>query len=55
MHLFETPKGDRWVCEHCAREHEQLIKEEKWEHIFDRNEQDLMCSFCREPEYVPWD
>ena len=55
MQLFETPKGDRWVCNECALEKDQTIKDEKWEYIFDRNEQDLICSICGEPEFVPED
>ncbi len=55
MDLYETPAGDRWVCQHCALEIEQKIKDEKWEYIFDRHEQDLICSVCGEPEFLPDD
>lgn len=27
MFLFETEKGDKWVCIHCVQEQEELIKE----------------------------
>ena len=55
MHLFESESGDRWVCVHCAREEEEMIRKGGWEHIFDRDEQDLICSICGNPEYIPED
>ena len=55
MHLFESKKGDRWVCQHCAREEAEMIDTEGWEYIFDRYEQDIICSICQKPEYTPED
>lgn len=55
MHLFETKSGDRWVCDYCAREEAKMIEEEGWEFIFDRHEQDLICSMCKKPEFTPDD
>ena len=52
MHLFESKDGDRWVCEYCAREEAEMIKNEGWEHIFDRDEQDLICSMCGNPQFT---
>ena len=48
-------EGDRWVCEYCAREEADMLKSEGWEYIFDRNEQDLICSICHNPEFTPED
>ena len=55
MHLYETTSGDRWVCEYCARDEAEMIKKEGWEYIFDREEQDLICSMCNKPQYTPDD
>jgi len=53
MHLYESKEGDRWVCRHCVLEEADMIKAENWEYIFERNEQDLICSLCGEPEFMP--
>ncbi len=55
MHLYETEKGDRWVCEYCAREEAEMIASKGWEYIFDRQEQDLVCSICGKPQFTPDD
>ncbi|MEE4166893.1 MAG: hypothetical protein V2I35_12895 [Desulfocapsaceae bacterium] len=55
MHLYETEKGDRWVCEYCAREEAEMIASKGWEYIFDRQEQDLICSMCGKPQFTPDD
>jgi len=55
MHLYESKKGDRWVCAYCAQDEEEMIKDEGWEYLFDRDEQDLRCSLCGEPEFIPED
>ena len=51
MHLFETEKGDRWVCIHCGVEEKEMIEEKKWEYIFDREDQTLRCSLCGKGDY----
>lgn len=55
MHLYETSSGDRWVCRYCAQQEAEMITRERWEYIFDRDEQDLICSVCHKPEFVPDD
>ncbi len=51
MHLFETEKGDRWVCIVCGEEQQEMIREKKWEHIFDRDDQTLRCSLCGKGDF----
>ena len=51
MHLYETKIGDRWVCKYCAKDEKEMIEREGWEHIFDRDEQDLICHLCNKPEF----
>lgn len=51
MHLFETEEGDKWVCITCGVEEEAMIKDKKWEWIFDRHDQTLRCSLCGHPDY----
>lgn len=51
MHLFETEKGDIWVCVHCGRQREQEIKAKKWEYIFDKDDPELRCQLCGGPDY----
>ena len=51
MHLFETEKGDKWVCITCGVEEESMITEKKWEWIFDKHDQTLRCSLCGHPDY----
>lgn len=55
MHLFESKKGDRWVCSYCAQDEKEMIHDEGWEYLFDRDEQYLRCSLCGEPEFIPED
>ncbi len=51
MHLFETEEGDKWVCINCGVEEESMIKEKKWEWIFDRHDQTLRCALCGNSDY----
>lgn len=51
MHLFETENGDKWVCITCGLEKEDMIKEKKWEYLFDNEDQVLRCSLCGHPDY----
>ncbi len=51
MHLFETEKGDVWVCVHCAKSEAESIKEKKWEWIFDKQDATLRCSICNGPDF----
>lgn len=51
MHLYETEKGDRWVCIHCAEEEREMIEEKQWEHIFEKHDQVLRCSICGKGDY----
>jgi rubredoxin len=51
MHLFETEKGDRWICPICRKEQEAVIKEKEWEYIFDSDDPVLRCSICAKGEY----
>lgn len=51
MFLFETEKGDKWICGYCVREEENMIKEKKWEYIFDSDDPVLRCAICGNGEY----
>ncbi|WP_163340619.1 hypothetical protein [Desulfopila sp. IMCC35008] len=51
MHLFETEKGDKWICPFCVKEQEEKIKEYKWEYIFDSDDPVLRCFLCGKGEY----
>ena len=51
MHLFETEKGDRWVCILCGQEQQEMIREKNWEYIFDRDDQTLRCSLCGKGDF----
>ncbi|BCL60850.1 hypothetical protein [Desulfomarina profundi] len=51
MHLYETEEGDKWVCITCGVEEESMIREKKWEWIFDRDDPTLRCALCRRPDY----
>ena len=51
MHLFETEEGDKWICIHCGTEEEAMIKENKWEWIFDQQDQTLRCALCGHSDY----
>lgn len=46
MQLWETPKGDRWLCTACRKELAEQIKEEKWRLILDRIDPELCCTGC---------
>jgi len=51
MHLFETKDGDKWVCAYCRKEQQQLLEDEKWEYLFDKEEPMLRCSLCGHPDF----
>jgi len=51
MHLFETDEGDKWVCIWCGKEKYDEIIENKWEHIFDKEDPTLRCFFCNKGDY----
>lgn len=51
MHLFETDKGDRWVCVLCGEEEQEMIREKNWEYIFDQDDQTLRCSICGKGDF----
>lgn len=51
MYLFETEKGDRWICIHCGQEHKEMIEEKKWEFIFEKHDNTLRCSICKKGDY----
>ena len=51
MHLYETEEGDKWVCITCGVEEEKMIKANKWEWIFDKEDMTLRCSLCKRPDY----
>lgn len=51
MFLFETEKGDKWVCKYCCVEKEEFIKEQNWRYILDDDDPTLRCSLCRHGEY----
>ncbi|MGL1931518.1 MAG: hypothetical protein OCC45_07115 [Desulfotalea sp.] len=51
MHLFETEEGDKWVCITCGMEKEDMIREKKWEYIFDNGDQTLRCALCGQPDF----
>lgn len=46
MQLWETPKGDRWLCADCRDELAVAMKKEKWRLIFDRIDPELRCAGC---------
>lgn len=51
MHLYETEKGDRWVCIVCAEVEQQMIEDKGWEHIFEEEDQTLRCALCGKGDY----
>jgi len=51
MFLFETEKGDKWVCIHCVQEQEDMIKEKSWEYILEDDDPTLRCSLCKQGEF----
>lgn len=51
MHMFETEKGDIWVCNYCADEKSDIIEKEEWEWIFEKEDPILRCSQCGHGDY----
>ena len=50
MHLFETKDGDRWVCAYCKKEQKQMLEDDEWEYLFDKDDPMLRCALCRHPD-----
>ncbi|MDA8164413.1 MAG: hypothetical protein M0017_05200 [Desulfobacteraceae bacterium] len=46
MQLWETPKGDKWLCAGCRDERLEAIRKEKWRLIFERLDPELRCTAC---------
>jgi len=46
MKLWVTPRGDRWLCSECEKEHQEAIAGEKWRVAFEKNEPMLRCTDC---------
>ncbi len=46
MQLWETPSGDKWVCEECKAEIGGRIADENWRLVFDRLDPMLRCAIC---------
>ena len=46
MQLFDTPNGDKWICEECKAEINEQVINEKWRMVFDRLDPMLRCAIC---------
>jgi hypothetical protein len=51
MHLFETKKGDKWVCITCRLEQAEKLELDQWEWILDKHDPILRCTICGHPDY----
>lgn len=47
MILWVTPKGDRWLCEECKKEMQEIIDKEKWRPAINKWDPMLRCYKCR--------
>jgi len=46
MQLWDTPNGDKWLCEECKAEIKEQISKEEWRMVFDRLDPMLRCAIC---------
>jgi len=47
MKLWVTPKGDKWLCDACQPEFDDVIKQEAWRVAFEKFEPMLRCANCK--------
>ncbi len=47
MKLWVTPQGDKWLCDGCQKDMQEIIDKEKWRAALEKSDPMLRCSECK--------